>query len=202
MAEQRQDQRSNTIKVALYARVSLDESADDKRYQEPENQLQPLRDWAKSQGWTIIEEYVDKASGADASRKFFRLMMAHASQRRFNAVLVWKMDRFSRENMSVVIGHVQKLKSRGVGLKSLTESFLDTASDNPMGEVVLAVMSWAASEERRKISERTKAGIRQLRAIGRWKGGRPRKYCRECKAKMEYCYCLRGGGETPDDNSA
>ena len=43
-----------------------------------------------------------------------------------------------------------------------------------MAEVVLAIMSWAASEERRKISERTKAGIARLKAKGQWKGGRPR----------------------------
>ena len=73
--------------VALYARVSLDENSDDKRYQEPENQLVPLRDWAKSQGWTIVQEYVDRASGADASRPFFRLLMAHAMQRKFSAIL-------------------------------------------------------------------------------------------------------------------
>ena len=163
------------MKVAIYARVSLEEGdKKDRRYQEPENQLEPLRAWAKQQGWTIIKEYIDRGSGADPNRPKFREMLQDAMMLQFQTILVWKLDRFSRENLSNVIGRIQKLKDRKVGIKSLTESWVNTGEDNPMSELVLAVMSWAASEERRKISERTKAGIARRRAIGTWRGGRPK----------------------------
>ena len=164
------------MKVALYARVSLEEgNKDDRRYQEPENQLEPLRDWAKGQGWEIVAEYVDRGSGADPNRPKFKQMIQEAMMLRFKSILVWKLDRFSREPLSQVLGRIQKLRERTIGIKSLTETWVDTGQENPMSDLVLAVMSWAASEERRKISERTKAGIAQRRALGNWRGGRPGK---------------------------
>ena len=163
------------MKVAIYARVSMDERQDDKRFQNPDNQLVPLREWALKQGWDVYKEYVDKGSGADPNRPMFREMLQDAMLLRFDNIIVWKLDRFSRETMSQVIGRIQRLRKRTIGIKSFTESWLDTSKDNPMGELVLAIMSWAAAEERRKISERTKAGIARRRAIGQWHGGRPKK---------------------------
>jgi len=163
------------VKVALYARVSLDEKdADKERFQDPENQLGPLRDYAKAMGYVVVGEYVDRGSGANPARQQFRALMQDAMLRRFEGVLVWKMDRFSREGINVVLGYIEKLKSRGVWLRSMTESWLDT-SNAGVAELLLAIMSWVAAEERRKISERTKAGIARRRAIGQWRGGRPRK---------------------------
>lgn len=164
------------MKVALYARVSLEEGDNtDRRYQEPENQLEPLRQWVKNQGWVIIKEYIDRGSGADPNRINFRQMLQDAMMMRFDTIIVWKLDRFSRENMSQVVGRIQKLRERGIGIKSLTEDWVNTSKENPMSDLVLAVMAWAAAEERRKISERTKAGIQRKRNLGQWRGGRPRK---------------------------
>lgn len=164
------------MKVALYCRVSLDETnKDDRRYQEPENQLIPLRDWCRSMGWTIITEYIDRGSGADPNRPQFKQMLQDAMMLRFQNILVWKWDRFTREPMFTAVGRIQRLRERGIGIKSLTETWLDTSKENPIGDVILSIMLWAGSEERRKISERTKAGIQRRRNIGQWKGGRPRK---------------------------
>lgn len=163
------------MKVALYARVSLEEGdKNDRRYQEPENQLEPLRAWAKQQNWTIVKEYIDRSSGADPNRENFRKMLQDAMMLKFQTIIVWKLDRFSREPMSIVIGRIQNLRERKVGIKSLTETWLNTSEDNPMSDLVMAIMAWAAGEERRKISERTKAGIARKRAKGEWKGGRPK----------------------------
>lgn len=162
------------MKVALYARVSMDEAADDRRYQEPENQLEPLRDMARAFNYEVVEEFVDRASGANPARPAFRKMMGDALARKFGGILIWKLDRFSREGLISTMGYIKQLKSRKVFLKSLTESWLDT-QDEGITDVVLAIMSWAAAEERKKISERTKAGIQRLKNIGQWKGGRPRK---------------------------
>jgi DNA invertase Pin-like site-specific DNA recombinase len=162
------------MKVALYARVSLDERADDKRYQEPENQLIPLRDWARALGLEVAREYIDRGSGANPARVEFRQMMNDALARRFSGILVWKLDRFSREGILPTLAYLRQLRERGIYLKSLTESWLDTQNEG-ITDVVLAIMAWAAAEERKRISERTKAGIARRRAIGQWRGGRPKK---------------------------
>jgi DNA invertase Pin-like site-specific DNA recombinase len=87
---------------------------------------------------------------------------------------VWKLDRFSREGILSTMSYIKQLKDRGAWLKSMTESWLDTSQEG-ITDIVLAIMAWAASEERKKISERTKAGIARRRALGKWRGGRPKK---------------------------
>jgi site-specific DNA recombinase len=164
------------MKVALYARVSMEEGdTKDRRYQEPENQLEPLRKWAESQEWIIAKEYVDKCSGADHNRPNFQKMLNDAMLMHFNAVLVWKLDRFSREGIGHTLAYITRLKTRNIALKSMTETWLDTGNDNPLSEMLIAVFSWVAAEERRKISERTKLGIQRRRNLGIWRGGRPKK---------------------------
>lgn len=174
------------MKVALYARVSKDEKFDDSRFQDPEYQLQAMRDFCRFKNFEIVEEYIDKMSGADPNRPNFRKILKEAWIKGYKAIIVWKLDRFSREPLFVTLSYIEQLKSQGTALISITESWLDTRQDNPMAELVLAIMSWASAEERRKISERTKAGINRLRAIGQWKGGRPKK---------------RGGIDTIDDKT-
>lgn len=162
------------MKVALYARVSLDENYNDKRFQDVENQLEPLREFCKAMGYDIVAEYKDRMSGANPARPEFRKMLSEALQHRFSGIVVWKIDRFSREGVLPTLSYIKQLKDRGIWLKSMTESWLDTSQEG-ITEVVLAIMSWMASEERRKISERTKAGMARKKAqgkhMGRPKGG-------------------------------
>jgi len=163
------------MRVAIYARVSLDETDKDSRqFQNPENQLVQLRDLCKAMNWEVYKEYVDKMSGANPNRPNFREMMQEAMLRRFAGVVVWKLDRFSREGIINTLAYIKQLKDRAIWIKSLTESWLDTSQEG-IADIVLAIMSWAAAEERRKISERTKAGIARRKSLGIWKGGRPRK---------------------------
>jgi DNA invertase Pin-like site-specific DNA recombinase len=163
------------LKVALYARVSLDENDyKNRRFQDPENQLSALREYANAMEYIVIEEYVDRMSGANPARPEFRRMLQDARMRRFQGILVWKLDRFSREGIMNTMAYIKQLKERGIWLKSMTESWLDTNQEG-ITDIVLAIMSWAAAEERKKISERTKAGIARRRAIGQWRGGRPKK---------------------------
>lgn len=154
------------VNVAIYARVSLDENYEDKRFQDLENQLVPLREFCKAMGWEIVEEYTDKMSGANPARPAFRKMMNDALMRRFSGIVVWKMDRFSREGVIPTMSYIKQLKERGVWLKSQTESWLDTSQEG-ITDIVLAIMSWAAAEERKKISERTKAGMARKKALGK-----------------------------------
>jgi DNA invertase Pin-like site-specific DNA recombinase len=78
--------------VGIYARVS---SRD--RGQDFTNQLLALREFCLKQGWTIYREYVDQISGDGRDRPAFRQMFQDASQRKFDVLLFWSLDRLSRE---------------------------------------------------------------------------------------------------------
>ena len=163
------------MKVAIYIRVSMEEkNLESRQYQDPKNQLKPLLDFCKAMDYEVVEVYEDRMSGANPARPAFRKMLNDAMLRRFSGIVVWKLDRFSREGIMPTMSYIQKLKSRGIWLRSMTESWLDTSQEG-ITDMVLAIMSWASAEERKKISERTKAGIARKRALGKWKGGRPKK---------------------------
>lgn len=159
------------MKVALYARVSKDEMSSSGQLQDPENQLQPMRKFCEAMGWDISKEFVDRASGGSANRPEFQAMLAEVRQRHFDMVLVWALDRFSREGMTNTLAYIKQLQSYKTGLKSMQESWLDT-SQQGVAELLLAIFAWVAAEEKRKISERTKAGLAKLKAKG-IKLGRP-----------------------------
>ena len=159
------------MKVALYARVSKDEASSNGKLQDPENQLQPMRKFCNAMEWDISEDFVDRDSGGSANRPEFQRMLGRVRQKHFDLVLVWALDRFSREGMSNTLSYIKQLKTHKTGLRSLQESWLDTTQEG-VAELLLAVMSWVAAEERRKISERTKAGLAKLKARG-VKLGRP-----------------------------
>jgi DNA invertase Pin-like site-specific DNA recombinase len=93
-------------------------------------------------------------------------MLKNAKERKFDIILVWSLDRFSREGISNTLGYLEKLGNSGVALKSLQESWLDT-SDQGMGKLLIAIMSWVAQQERQRISERTKAGLIRAKADGK-----------------------------------
>lgn len=153
------------MKIALYGRVSTK----DKR-QDTENQLQQLREFAAAQQWTVVQEYVDKATGKRSDREQFQKLFADAAQRRFDLVLFWSLDRFSREGVFATLNHLQRLQSYGVGFRSLTEMYLDSCG--VFKDAVLAILSTIAKQERIRLSERVHAGLVKARKEGRV-GGRP-----------------------------
>ena len=161
------------VKVAIYARVSKDEMSSDGQLQDPENQLQPMRKFCEAMQWQICKEFIDKASGGSANRPAFQSMLGEVRQRHFDIILVWALDRFSREGMTNTLSYIKQLKEYKTGLKSLQESWLDTSQEG-VAELLIAIFAWVAKEEKRKISERTKAGLAKLKARG-IQLGRPRK---------------------------
>jgi DNA invertase Pin-like site-specific DNA recombinase len=157
------------MRVAIYARVSTDDKG-----QDPENQLIVLREWCVRMGHEVAGEYVDHVSGRQGTegRQQFAKLFEDASRRKFDLVLFWALDRFSREGMVQTIMHLQRLDSHGVQFHSYTEAHLNT--DNELvRNVLLAVLSSLAKAEAAKISERTKAGLLKARRKGS-KIGRPR----------------------------
>ena len=154
------------MKTAIYARVSTKDGR-----QDAENQLKQLRTFAATQGWEIVHEYVDKASGKRGDRDQFQKMFAAASRREFDIVLFWSLDRLSREGTVETLNHLQRLTGYGVNYRSFTEQYLD--STGLFKEAVVGILAAVAKQERVRLSERTIAGLERARAQGRV-GGRPK----------------------------
>ncbi len=153
------------MKAAIYARVSTTNG------QDPEMQLRELREYCQRRGWSLAGEYVDAGiSGAKDSRPELSRLMADAHRRRFDAVVVWRFDRFAR-SVSHLLHALETFRSLGIEFVSLTEQ-VDTST--PTGKMVFTVLGAVAELERGLIAERVRAGLRNARAKGR-RLGRPRK---------------------------
>lgn len=174
------------MRIANLARVSKSDES-----QDPNNQLIPLRAEAANLG-TLVAEYVDYASGGSSDREQFQQMLKDADARKFDILLVWSLDRLSREGISNTLGYIQRLKRAGVAVKSLQEPWLDTRDDNPTGELLLSIFSWVAKQERLRIVERTKAGLERAKASGKTLG-RP-KGKKDSKIRRKSGYWLRYAG--------
>jgi DNA invertase Pin-like site-specific DNA recombinase len=154
------------MKVAIYARVSTKD-----KDQDPENQLAQLRKFAKAQGWTVVNEYIDHVSGKTSDRAQFKRLFADASRHQFDLVLFWSLDRFSREGALDTLKHLERLAQYHVGYRSYTEQYLDSCGI--FKDAVLSIIATVAKQERIRLSDRTKAGLERARREGRT-GGRPR----------------------------
>jgi DNA invertase Pin-like site-specific DNA recombinase len=151
-------------RVAVYSRVSTNHG------QDPELQLRELREYAASRGLTIIQEYTDVGfSGSKDSRPALNRLMADASQRKFDAVLVWKLDRFGR-SLRHLVNALAELEALGLSFISLRDN-LDLST--PSGRLMFQIIGAMAEFERSLIQERVKAGLRNAKAKGR-RLGRPR----------------------------
>src|ERR1700729_2297646 len=153
-----------SLRVALYARVSTLNG------QHPEMQLSEMREYGAHRGWQIISEYVDEGiSGSRERRPQLDRLMADAHRRKFDAVLVWKIDRFGR-SLRHLVNALADLDAYGVAFVSLRDN-LDLST--PSGRLMFQIIGAMAEFERSLIQERVRAGIRNARAKGK-RLGRPR----------------------------
>ena len=110
------------MKAAIYARVSTTGNG-----QSLQMQLRELREYAARRGWEITGAYVDAGvSGAKDSRPELNRLMAEAHRRRFDAVVVWKFDRFAR-SVSHLLRALETVKALGIEFVSLSEQ-VDTST--------------------------------------------------------------------------
>ena len=163
-------------RAAIYARVSTKDGR-----QDTENQLRQLRTFAATQDWSIVHEYVDRASGKRGDREQFQKMFSAASRRRFDCLLFWSLDRLSREGTVKTLNHLERLNGYGVNYRSFTEQYLD--STGMFKEAVIGILAAVAKQERVRLSERTIAGLQRAKAQGRV-GGRPKTEDTEPKLVM------------------
>jgi DNA invertase Pin-like site-specific DNA recombinase len=151
-------------KVAIYARVSTDK-------QTCENQLKELRSIAERMQYIIVDEFIDEGiSGATSSRPALDALLKSATQRRFDMVMCWSIDRLGRslQNLIEILNELQSLK---VDLFFMQQG-LDTSTS--AGRMMFSIFGALAEFERNLIRERVIAG--QQRAISQGvKMGRPTK---------------------------
>ncbi len=156
------------MRAAVYARVSTSD-------QNNAIQIRELTEYIERRHWEAAGVYQDQISGAKVSRPGLDRLMADAHQRRFDAVLVWKLDRFGRSLVHCVSG-IQELSSLGIRFIATSQG-LDTDESNPTSKLLLHILAAVAQFERELIRERVSAGMRSAQAKGTRSGkpiGRPR----------------------------
>ena len=142
------------MKIAIYTRVSTMDKG-----QDTENQRLQLVAYCERHKYKVVGEYTDNVSGGKSREKRpgFDSMLNDARLKKFDAILVWALDRFTREGVYKCFEYIQRLDSYNVGFISHQEEYLNT-----MGiwkEALIAIMATLAQQERLRISERIKAGL-------------------------------------------
>jgi putative DNA-invertase from lambdoid prophage Rac len=147
------------MKCVIYARVSTEE-------QHTENQIRELKEFIGQRGWEIVEVYAENETAwkAGHQREWARLKQ-DALNRKFEIVVVWALDRVTRQGVGYLFQQIKALKDYNVKLVSMKEAWLETLTD--LTEVFIALIAFIASYESKRRSERTKAGMDRARAGGK-----------------------------------
>jgi putative DNA-invertase from lambdoid prophage Rac len=151
-----------TKRVALYLWAGHDPTP------ELGSQSARLHECAASKGWTTVAEF---AEGAESGNTQFQAMMAAASKREFDVVLVWSLDRFGDAGIYKTFQYLNTLAGYDVDFRSFCEPFIDTTSAS--GDLLRSIFACFAALERQQRSERVRAGHDRVRAQGK-QVGRPR----------------------------
>jgi DNA invertase Pin-like site-specific DNA recombinase len=150
--------------VALYGRVSTL-----KHGQDPELQMRELREYVARRGWHVSGEYVDRGfSGSKDSRPALNHLMSDACSRKFDTILVWKLDRFGR-SLRHLVNALAEVEAMDIAFISLRDN-LDLTT--PSGRLMFQIVGAMAEFERTLIQERVRAGLRNARRKGK-RLGRP-----------------------------
>ena len=158
---------TNQQKVAIYARVSSQEQAEEGVSLEA--QIAALNAYAKSQKWEVVDEYIDGGfSGGTDDRPALKRLLMDAGRKRFTVIAVCKLDRFFR-NLRLLLNHLHGLEQQGIKFVA-TQEGLDTSS--PYGKFAIQIMGVIAEFERGRIGERVRDSRRYLISGGNWPGGR------------------------------
>lgn len=158
------DTNPNRLRCALYARVSTKDKG-----QDTANQLLPLRELADKRGWIIVREYIEDVSASGRAKRIqFGQMMTDADGRKFDVLLFWSLDRFSREGVAQTLFDLRRLTDAGVAWYSLQESeTLGIDTLGPFREVLIALIAAIAQLETNRRSERAQAAIAKARSEGK-----------------------------------
>lgn len=160
------DRAPRKLLAAVYSRVSTVGHG-----QDPTMQTRELVEYCQRRGWEIHDCYVDEGvSGKKDSRPQLNRLMADAHARRFDVVVVWRFDRFSR-SVSHLCRTLETFRALRIDFVSMMEQ-IDTTT--PAGTFVFHVLAAVAQSERETTVERVRAGLRNAKAKGK-RLGRPTK---------------------------
>jgi len=155
------------MKIAIYIRVSTEDQA--KEGYSLVVQREYLEDFAKRDGYDVFKVYCDDGMSAYSTRRpALQQLLTDAKAKRFELVLVHKIDRFSR-NLKDLLMLVDELSSYGVAFKSATEPF-DTSTS--AGKLMFQQLGSFAEFERNRIAERVFPGMIKGVQQGNWQGAR------------------------------
>jgi putative DNA-invertase from lambdoid prophage Rac len=152
------------MKVVIYSRVSTTEQTVD-------NQVQVLESWAQQRGFELLEVYKENESAwRNGHQKELTRLVSDARKREFDTVLVWSLDRLSREGAAKILNIINTLGRYEVKVLSYQEPW--TEAPGELSELLFAIAGWVARMESQRRSERTIAGLARVRAQGK-RLGRP-----------------------------
>ena len=141
------------MKAVIYARYS----SDSQREESIEGQLRECTEYAERNGITILRSYIDRAlSARTADRPEFQNMIKDSEQKLFDVVLIWKLDRFSRDRYDSA--HYKRiLKKNGVKVVSVKENI----SDGPEGIILESMLEGYAEYYSAELSEKIQRGQKE-----------------------------------------
>ena len=150
-------------KAVIYARYS----SDNQREESIDGQLRECREYAERNNITIIANYIDRAlSARTADRPEFQCMIKDSEKRLFDTVLVWKLDRFSRDRYDSA--HYKRiLKKNGVSVVSVKENIADT----PEGIILESMLEGMAEYYSAELSVKVKRGLKENALKCQFNGG-------------------------------
>ncbi len=147
------------MKTALYIRVSTAE-------QDTTNQLLTLEDYAKRRGFEVYRIYSEaETAWKNGHQAELAKLLDDAQRGKFQVVLVWALDRLSREGALAILSLVDRLKRHGVRVISVQEPW--TEAPGELADILYAITGWVARMESQRRSERTKAGLERARRNGK-----------------------------------
>jgi DNA invertase Pin-like site-specific DNA recombinase len=149
--------------AAVYARVSTHNG------QNPEMQLDEIREYCRRRGWKIVGEYVDEGiSGSKEHRPALDRLLADCRRRIVDAVVVYRYDRFAR-SLRQLVNALDEFRALGIDFVSLHEG-VDTSTPN--GRLVFGIFGSVAEFERELIRDRVRSGLALARSRGKRLGGK------------------------------
>ncbi len=170
------------MNVAIYVRVSKED-------QHPENQILELEEFAKDRDFNVYSTYIDKISGSKDSRPALNELMIDARSKKFNAVIVWKLDRLGR-SLQHLIQIIQEFENLGIQFICKTQ---DIDTTKPSGKLIFHIFGAIAEFEREIIRERILLGLERRKKEGKLLG-RPRG-SKDKKKRRKSGYYQRWSGK-------
>ncbi len=149
--------------AVIYARYSSDTQTE----QSIEGQLRVCRDYAERNNIVIVDTYIDRAmTGTNDKRSDFQRMLKDSNKKAWDIVLVYKLDRFSRNKYEMAM-HKKTLRDNGIKLVSAMENIPDT----PEGIILESLLEGMAEYYSAELSQKVRLGMNETRHKGNFTGG-------------------------------